>query len=931
MRDEIVAIDLETTGLDPTKDDIIEIGAVRMKDGKVIDEFSTFVNPGSPIPANVSHITGIFPPDVVGAPDIQTLLPKISTFIGDSPIVAHNLSLDMGFLQQRYGILRGNTRIDTYDLASVMVPNAPRYNLHSLSQEAGITLENAHRALEDARAAGLLYWWLWQKVLTLPHGTLQEIISASRDLDWDASAVFTAALKESKTSTRDQQAASNGNIFPSFNDDVQPLHPHEHHQKVDVATATALVDEGGKLAQTLPDYEQRPQQIEMTRAITEAFNDGHPLLVEAGTGAGKSIAYLIPSILWSTTNDERVVISTYTLNLQDQLINKDLPILRAALKMNFTVAVMKGRSNYLCPRRLATSRRRPPTSVVELRTLAKILVWLLESKTGDRGEINLRGPVENTVWQRLSAQDEGCTLNRCETSMRGICPFYKARKAAETAHLVIVNHALLIADAMTENRVLPNYRYAIIDEAHQLEDATTSSLTFHIDAQALSRRLADLGNANRGLLGELLQTVRGHASEKEQRKLDAFVGAISEATTLMDVHVQRFFENTYNFLLEAGGGRSEYVTLIRIDHAGRSKNTFSRLQSAWNTLDEFFEVISIAMYRLTGVLGKMSQLNIPGYDDLSSSTETAARYLEEIRTQLKRFAVEADTNFVYWAGVGAGSDNPTIHAAPIHIGSMMEKYLWNEKESVILTSATLRSNENFDFIQDRLHATSVKTLEVGSPFNYRESTLIYVPNDIPEPNDRQGYQKALERGIIDLATALDGRVLVLFTSYTQLRQTSQAITPRLALGNIAVYDQSEGSNRQTLLDGFKSNQKAVLMGTKSFWEGIDIPGDSLSALIITRLPFAVPTDPIFAARSDSYSDSFNDYALPDAILRFRQGFRRLIRTRTDRGVVTIFDSRIINKRYGASFLEALPDCTTRSGTLDMLASAAKNWIDQPKS
>ncbi|MBC7871286.1 MAG: 3'-5' exonuclease, partial [Chitinophagaceae bacterium] len=207
MRDEIVAIDLETTGLDPTKDDIIEIGAVRMKDGKVIDEFSTFVNPGSPIPPNVSHITGIFPADVVGAPDIKALLPKLNDFVGDSPMVAHNLSLDMGFLQQRYGILRGNTRIDTYDLASVMVPNAPRYNLHSLSQEAGITLENAHRALEDARAAGLLYWWLWQKVLTLPHGTLQEIISASRDLDWDASAVFTAALRESKTSTRDQQSA----------------------------------------------------------------------------------------------------------------------------------------------------------------------------------------------------------------------------------------------------------------------------------------------------------------------------------------------------------------------------------------------------------------------------------------------------------------------------------------------------------------------------------------------------------------------------------------------------------------------------------------------------------------------------------------------------------------------------------------------------
>jgi DNA polymerase-3 subunit epsilon/ATP-dependent DNA helicase DinG len=236
----------------------------------------------------------------------------------------------------------------------------------------------------------------------------------------------------------------------------------------------------------------------------------------------------------------------------------------------------------------------------------------------------------------------------------------------------------------------------------------------------------------------------------------------------------------------------------------------------------------------------------------------------------------------------------------------------------VLTSATLRTNGSFNYISDRLNADNIETVEVGSPFNYHDSTLLYVPTDIPEPNDRQRYQQAVERGIIELAAALNGRVLGLFTSYSHLRQTAQAITPRLALGNIAVYDQSDGSSRQALLEGFRSAEKAVLLGTKSFWEGVDIPGESLSALVIVRLPFAVPTDPIFAARSETYSNSFDEYAVPEAILRFRQGFGRLIRTRSDRGVVTVFDRRIVSKSYGANFLEALPDCTVQYGSLNGL-------------
>jgi DNA polymerase-3 subunit epsilon/ATP-dependent DNA helicase DinG len=244
-----------------------------------------------------------------------------------------------------------------------------------------------------------------------------------------------------------------------------------------------------------------------------------------------------------------------------------------------------------------------------------------------------------------------------------------------------------------------------------------------------------------------------------------------------------------------------------------------------------------------------------------------------------------------------------------------------------MTSATLRTDSGFDFIRERLHAQNIDTLSLGSPFNYKKSTLIYLPDDMPEPNDRHHYQKALERGLVSLADALNGRVLVLFTSYAQLRQTAEAIRPLLALGNITVYDQSDGSSRQALLDGFKSTEKAVLLGTKSFWEGVDIPGDSLSALVITRLPFAVPTEPIFAARSETFTDPFKEYALPDAILRFRQGFGRLIRTQNDRGVVAIFDRRILSKSYGESFLNALPECTVERGALKNLPEKAKAWID----
>jgi DNA polymerase-3 subunit epsilon/ATP-dependent DNA helicase DinG len=787
-------------------------------------------------------------------------------------------------------------------------------------------LETAHRALADARASALLYWELWEKALTLPHSIIQEISGLASHITWETRAVFEAVLREQQNMSSDID--SHDVIFqPPFADE-QPIQLND--------TSVGPVGQGivdyfgseGLLSQALPGFEYRIQQDEIATALMNAFNRAQHLIIEAGTGTGKSLAYLLPAILWSLSNQERVVISTNTITLQDQLIKQDIPTLQNAVGLEFSASVMKGRSNYLCLRRLDTVRRRGPTSVAEISTLAKILVWLLDNQSGDRNEISLRGTAEQTLWQRLSAKDEDCTLQQCEIAMNARCPFYKARKRAETSNLLIVNHALLIADAISENHVLPPYDYAIIDEAHQLEEAITHGLQFEIDRFMLLRRLADLGANHTGILGDTLKMTANNTPEHAYKKLEAFAQIIREATGAMEIHINTLFGAFSNVLSENRTHASDMNTSLRIEEQYRTQSSFNHVRSIWNTLDEFFEVISDSLFRLSRELSKLDVTKTARFVDLLSSIETASRYLADTRQKLNEFIAAPNNNTVYWISVNQGMENPVLHTAPLHIGPMMEEVLWNKKKSVILTSATLKVQDSFDFLCERLFAEQVETAEVGSPFNYRESTLIYLPDDIPDPGNRIGYQKSVERGIIQLAAELEGRVMALFTSYSQLRQTAQAITPRLALGNISVFDQSDGSSHESLLQGFKSSDRAVLLGTKSFWQGVDIPGDPLSALIIVRLPFAVPSDPIFSARSETYTDSFQKYALQDAILKFRQGFGRLIRNRTDRGVVTVFDSRITKRSYGSHFLSSLPECEIKHGSLDSLPKIAKDWIDR---
>ncbi len=935
MPNTFVALDLETTGLEPARDAIIEIGAVKFKGDRVEAEFSALVNPGRKLPPFITRLTGISDAMLLNQPRLAEVLPRLAAFVGDSPVVGHNIQFDLSFLRA-HGALKYNDAIDTYDLAAVLMPTAARYNLGAIGKELGNTQHTAHRALADCQATAAIFRQLLHKAGALPLELLAELVHLGQDIDWGAALVFQSALRaRSKETVAARQAA--GAFGPLLDRrpvrDERPLQRQARPAPLDLDELAALLEHSGPFSTHFPNYEFRAEQVQMLRAVGRALSDGRHLLVEAGTGTGKSVGYLVPAAIWALQNGERVVISTNTRNLQDQLVRKDIPDLQQALGLDFRVALLKGRSNYICPRRLENLRRHGPRSADEMRVLAKVLVWLHET----RAEVEAHGyPLtelslssnDRSIWLRLSAEDEACTAEMCQAKMHGLCPFYRAHRAAQAAHIVIVNHALLLADIALENRVIPDYRYLVVDEAHHLEAAATDGLSFEANRAELERRLRDLGGPNAGLLGRVEAAARDALPPALYGVIATATSRAHDQATTGLALVRHFFAAVGAFLQEQREQQplGEYVQQVRIVAGTRNQPHWEQVELHWDELRASLAALADTLGRLAANLADLQDYDVDERDDLASALAAAARTMAGVVTNLDGLVYRPDPGVVYWAEAYREAERVSLHAAPLHVGPLIEKNLWHAKEAVVLTSATLTTAGEFDYLRGRLNADEADELAVGSPFDYETSTLLYVVDDIPEPQMRIEYQKAVEKALIELCTATHGRALVLFTSYAQLRQTAQAIREPLARAGITVFDQSDGTSRTLLLESFKTAEAAVLLGTKSFWEGVDVPGAALSVLVIVKLPFDVPTDPMVAARCETYEQPFNDYTLPEAILRFRQGFGRLIRTRSDRGVVVILDRRVRTKSYGRLFLESLPACTLRSGPLANLAREAVRWI-----
>ena len=924
--DSLVAIDIETTGLDENREAIIEIAAVKFKGNRIEDEWTSLINPNRHVPEFITGLTGIDDAMLRQAPRLRDVAHELEAFVGDAPIVGHNVRFDVGFLQKQIPFAY-NEIIDTYELAAVLLPNASRYNLGSLGKELGILFPATHRAMDDAKVTMAAFNKRYEMARELPLDLLAESIRLGEPLTWDANYVFQQILKsrakdgiQAKRVKRDSARFVDDDRYPPLENPEKPyaLNPEE---------VAALLEYGGPFSQYFESYEHRPEQVEMLKAVTNALSNGIHLMVEAGTGVGKSFAYLVPGALFAIQNNTRVVVSTNTINLQDQLIQKDIPDLRAALNLDLRAAVLKGRANYLCPRRLEGLRHFGPRNADEMRVLAKIMVWQLSNQSGDRNEINLTGNPEREVWLRVSAEDDACTTETCIKRTGGACPFHRAKCAAHNAHLLSVNHALLLSDIATGSKVLPEYSHLIVDEGHHLESATTNALSFRLTQVDVERMLKEVGGSSAGILGRVLTETHEALRPSDFGLLQQKVSRATDSAFRLEQLNREFFNTLGEFVTmqREGQPQSNYSWQARVLPATRTLPGWDEVEITW---DAAGETLNLLLTSLADVHKAASELYSDGHENLEDvigDISNVYRRLSEAHANINGMISQPNEGQVYWIEVNPNGNKLSLNAAPLRVGPLIEKYLWHEKSSIIVTSATLTAHGEFQYLRNTLGADEADEMSLGSPFDYESSTLLYIANDIPKPN-AQGYQQMLDRSIIAAAKATGGRMLVLFTSYAALKKTAQAITGPLAREDIYVYEQGDGASPNALLESFKSTGRAVLLGTRSFWEGVDVPGAALSVVVITKLPFDVPTDPLIAARSEMYEDSFNEYYLPEAILKFRQGFGRLIRTASDRGVVAILDRRVLTKQYGRLFLESLPQCTARQGPAANLSREAGKWL-----
>jgi DNA polymerase-3 subunit epsilon/ATP-dependent DNA helicase DinG len=935
MPSTYVAIDLETTGLDPNRESIIEIGAVTFSRGQIHDEWSSLVNPLQPIPEFITNLTGINQKMVDDAPAIFSLRSQIKQVLGDHILVGHNVSFDLGFLRAE-NLALGNHRLDTLTLASILMPGAGRYGLNALANTLQLPRppgSQAHRALDDARRAADLFMALQQLALELDFDILNEITQSGNNLGWPETIFFEDALRAIGSAAFGSTTGSRlARLFQPAKPDSRQLAPAKEPREIDLETISAMLQPGGNFSRHFTDYEYRPQQVEMLDSVIQAFNYGQHLIVEAGTGTGKSIGYLLPAAFWASENNRRVVVSTNTINLQDQLLNKDLPELGRILPFEVRGAVLKGKRNYLCTRLFQQMRHSGPGNADEMVLYARLLVWLPHSATGDTAEITQRTPGERLAWDRLNAENDACTAEKC--AQEG-CPLHYARRHAEQSHILVVNHALLLADVAASNRVLPEYVDLIIDEAHHLESAVTNGLSFRADRRFLESLLDEVNKPRAGLVADMQRRV---ATLPDELSLvfDNQAIRLRESGQLANVRLEEFFSSLDYFLNQFVNRRSQYSEQVRFTEAVRTQPDYDEVVISWDNLNKLLKIIGEGLGKLAGGVADVSDAyDIEDAEELRLALVSLARNTEETRFNIDAMFTKPVEEMIYWAEVF--KSRISLNAAPLNIGPLVEQHIFNAKETVVLTSATLQTSapssngeQSFNYLKDRLHAQHAEELSVGSPFNYKSSTLVYLPTDIPEPK-QPGYQRYVNQAIIDLAIALDGRTMVLFTSYSQLRSTAQAIEQPLANAGLSLLSQAEGGSRQRLLEQFKmEDSRSVLLGTRSFWEGVDVPGRALQAVMIAKLPFDVPSDPVFSARSETFDYPFFEYSIPEAVLRFRQGFGRLIRRQNDEGVVVILDKRVLTKRYGQAFIEALPECTILRQRIDRLGELSVRWMNREK-
>ena len=904
IEEDVIVLDTETTGLSVQDNELIEISAARLLGREVVDRFDTFVHPSGLIPPEITELTSITNADVADAPSAVDAVAALTDFVGGCPVIAHNATFDRSFIESvKGGVNVSDIWIDSLALSRIALPRLASHKLSFMADLFGCAAVS-HRANADVDALCGVWRILLVALTDLPAGLMARLADMHPDVPWSYRPIFSFLAGQNP-----------GSIFslPAARADV--LKADRSAERIDADELPGLKmpsrDElegdyapGGLVNRMYPTYEPRDEQIAMALEVRDALVTRTHRVIEAGTGVGKSMTYLVPFAEAARRNNITVGIATKSNNLADQLMYHELPKLAEQMPDGLTFCALKGYDHYPCLRKLErmsrgsveiTTKRDPADT---LTAVAVIYAYVCQSADGDLDALGIR-------WRSVNRPDFTTASRECA---RRLCPFFPdkclvhgARRRAAHADVVVTNHSLLFRNVAAGGRILPPIRHWVIDEAHSIEREARRQWALVVSADESHMLFERLGGANTGALGQVAHDLA--ASDAATLYMGITAKAASTVTRA-GMAIARVFEGVRE-LSRRSRGRYDNANLWIGPELRASQDWEDFSQDANAAIDALEQADKNVAGLVKTVQGDKPEV-VVDLTDLS-------RRLHELCANLKLIVEGEDEHYVYSLQVNrrlrAGGESLT--AERLDIGEALATDWLPEVHTAIFASATMTVAKSFEHFNhavglDRIDKATSSSLHLDSSYDFDSNMAVVVANDIPDPRDRDAYLASLEQMLVDAHLAMGGSVLTLFTNRRDMEELYERVEPKLARAGLELNCQQRNSSARRLRDRFIAEKSSSLFALKAFWEGFDASGETLRCVIIPKLPFSSPTDPLSCERNLREDRAWARYALPEAVLEVKQAAGRLIRSSSDSGVLILADARLVTKGYGKKFLNSLP-------------------------
>ena len=916
LEEDVVVLDTETTGLSFKDCDLIEISAARMSGREVVGRFETFVHPGGPIPAEITRLTGISNRDVADAPSPRDAVASLAEFVAGSPVLAHNATFDRTFIEAvPGGSAVSDVWIDTLSLSRIALPCLTTHRLADMAAAFGCA-SVTHRAGDDVDALCGMWRILLLALSDLPAGLAALLADMHPDVSWPLRTIFSyladAGVAPARPfSLKEARSALVRGTQGSPRLDAAEL---DHIAAVSGDEVEREFGANGAVARMYEHMELRPEQVAMAREVAEALSTSTHRAIEAGTGVGKSVAYLLPEVLFAKRNNVTVGVSTKTNALTDQLVSQELPALSAALPGGVSFVSLKGYDHYPCLHRLdravvddlplaAVSHDGRSDNAVACDMLTAIAVTYAFACQSPDGDVDALGIRWRYVPRPLLTTTPGeCLRGRCPY-FPNECPLHGARRRAACSDVVVTNHSLLLRNVAADGKILPPIRHWVVDEAHGLEAEARRQWAVEVSGEEARAAFELLGGTTTGTIHNLM--VRAMSLEGST----LVVGMLAKAAATLSrasVSVADLFVAVHELgSVARGDGGYDSVTLWLGDEV--------RSTPEWAAVADAGGVAAEVVREAVRQLAEAAEAMAPEAPSLAADLGESTRFLRDLCAGIELICAGTDRSYVYSAQLSRSRrkmSSEKLVAEKIDIGSDLAARWLPEMRSVIFTSATIAVGDDFAHFDhavglDLLDKGSHRALRLDSSFDFDSHMSVVVARDLPAPNDR-AYLPALEDLLFDVHVSMGGSVLTLFTNRRDMERAFEALQPRLAAVGLEVACQSRGTSPRRLRQRFMEERSLSLMALRSFWEGFDAAGDTLRCVVIPKLPFASPNDPLVRERDAREDRAWWKYSLPDAVISVKQAAGRLIRSSTDTGVLVLADSRLVSKGYGRLFVGSLP-------------------------